>query len=213
MAPAQRTVLTEGRGDELGRVVQVNEAAKQLVDCAFEVGLLALNATLQSERYGGSLRGFADVSRHMKSWTHDLDVLLVQMRDDARTSVRAASVLIRQCHVADRLELAAHQAEEQSPLRASSGMRAAAERARQQVVDGKRALDAHWRRVFEHVRDLNRLGLMAVVLSRLAMIEAQCGNGERVRSDLSHVSQQFYAHSESVVSVLRTLSTNLGIAA
>jgi phenylacetate-coenzyme A ligase PaaK-like adenylate-forming protein len=51
--------------------------------------------------------------------------------------------------------------------------------------------------------DLDQLGLMAMVLSRSAMIEASSGTSEQ-RAQLGRVSQEFYQNSEFVISLLRS---------
>jgi len=65
-------------------------------------------------------------------------------------------------------------------------------------------LKRRWREVLDALGDLDQLGMMAVVLSRSAMIEASSGSAEQ-RAQLNDVSQQFYSNSEAVVNVLKGL--------
>ena len=70
-------------------------------------------------------------------------------------------------------------------------------------LDREQALVQLWRKVVAVLGDLDQLGMMAVVLSRSAMIEASSGAAEQ-RAQLGHVSQEFYRNSEAVVNVLKT---------
>jgi hypothetical protein len=72
----------------------------------------------------------------------------------------------------------------------------------------ERDLDSKWRAVRVVLSDLNMLGLMAVVLSRSAMIEASSGSAE-LREQLTHVSREFYDNSEAVVGVIKALTKSV----
>lgn len=186
---------SERRGFD--RVTSLNEAAKELISRSFRVDLLALDAMVQSKRGGGSLRGFDEVSSQMRSWSRDLHRELEELRHLSREVVVNVSTASKEDHLLRLLARAA----------ASTGdelaTKAVALRETGQTERGQQ-LNVRWRRVLSSLGDLDQLGMMAVVLSRSAMIEASSGNPEQ-RAQLNDVSQEFYRNSEAVVAVLKAL--------
>ncbi|MES1183609.1 MAG: hypothetical protein ABUL60_07320 [Myxococcales bacterium] len=179
------------------RVISLNEAAKELIARSFRVNLLALDAMVQSKRGGSSLRGFDEVSSQMRRWSRDLHVELERLATLSQRVVVAVSSLSKEAHLLGLLARAAA---------ASPGGAAAevVERRRQADTEHQSELRRLWRAVDEVLSDLDQLGMMAVVLSRSAMIEASSGSSEQ-RAQLSDVSQEFYRNSETVVEVLKQL--------
>jgi hypothetical protein len=76
------------------------------------------------------------------------------------------------------------------------------------VSDGATELRSSWHRIIDKIDDLNRLGLMACVLSRSALIEATAAEaGER--EALTSVSRDFYAKSQEIVDIVQTLAKSM----
>jgi hypothetical protein len=185
-------------GADLSSVVHVNEAAKQLVAAAFQVDLLALNAIVQSERCGGGLRSFEEVARHMKLWASELRTHLHALAADTSETVREVSTLLLRRRVARLLGEAARGSD-------VPGIVAASRAATARVTQQERAASRAWARLAGHARALKRLGLMACVLSRLAMIEAESGGSRGEREALVEAAKAFNRNAEHVAGVVQAL--------
>lgn len=182
---------------DFSRVGALSEGAKELIARSHRVNLLALDAMVQSKRGGSGLRGFDEVSSQMRSWSRDLHRELEELSRLGRLVVGYASQSSKEAHLLRLLERAA--ASSKSSLAAD----ALESRGREQLA---RALELKrsWRQVRDALGSLDLLGMMAVVLSRSAMIEASGGTAEQ-RAQLNDVSEQFYRNSEAVVGVLKAL--------
>src|SRR6478752_1290167 len=176
------------------RVTSLNEAAKELISRSFQVNLLALDAMVQSKRGGSSLRGFDEVSSQMRSWSRDLHKELEHLRQLSRDVVVDVSTASKEGHLLRLLARAAASAGNELATQTVTARRA-------DESEREEQLKRRWREVLDAVGDLDQLGMMAVVLSRSAMIEASSGSAEQ-RAQLNDVSQQFYSNSEAVVNVL-----------
>jgi len=178
-------------------VTSLNEAAKELISRSFQVNLLALDAMVQSKRGGSSLRGFDEVSSQMRSWSRDLHKELEHLRQLSRDVVVDVSTASKEGHLLRLLARAAASAGNELATQTVTARRA-------DESEREEQLKRRWREVLDAVGDLDQLGMMAVVLSRSAMIEASSGSAEQ-RAQLNDVSQQFYSNSEAVVNVLKGL--------
>lgn len=201
-----RTITDQGLEQlEFERVCSLNEAAKELIARSFRVNLLALDAMVQSKRGGSSLRGFDEVSSQMRSWSRDLHRELEELSRISRVVVSYVSQSSKEAHLLRLLRRAAGLS--QSPL-AAAVSEARSDAQHERANELKRS----WRGVRAALGSLDQLGMMAVVLSRSAMIEASSGNAEQ-RAQLNDVSEQFCRNSEAVVTVLKALlkSVNQGL--
>jgi len=178
------------------RVAGLNEAAKELVARSYQVNLLALDAMVQSKRGGSSLRGFDEVSSQMRRWSRDLHVELERLAALSRRVVGEVSTASKDAHLLRLLQRAADSSSNPVATQAFAARRAI-------QLDHEQGLARLWREVSDVLGDLDQLGMMAVVLSRSAMIEAASGAAEQ-RAQLGYVSQEFYRNSETVVNVLKT---------
>lgn len=182
---------------DFDRVVALNEAAKALLERSLKVNLLALNAMVQSKRSGGACRGFDEVSAQMRSWSQQLHGQLRSLGHLSQTTVRDLSLYEKQRRLSRLLERAV------ASVTAVSAA-AALERSRAELDSNLLGLESGRRRLSLLIDDLVQLGMMASVLSRSAMIEAQSGPVE-IRQQLSEVSREFYDNAEAVVETLRVL--------
>jgi hypothetical protein len=191
------TPVRANENTSFNRVAALNEAAKELIARSYQVNLLALDAMVQSKRGGNSLRGFDEVSSQMRRWSRDLHAELELLASLSRQVVAEVSLASKEQHLLRLLRQAAQGS--------SSGcaterllVREAAQLSRENT------LARLWRRVIDALGDLDQLGMMAVVLSRSAMIEASSGATAQ-RAQLGHVSKEFYRNSEAVVNVLKAV--------
>ena len=185
----------ERRNERFDQVVTLNEAAKELLVRSAQVNLLALDAMVQSKRGGGNLRGFDEVSSQMRMWSKELHQ---QLRELGELS---ASVLLRtSLHSKQRRKL--ELLEEAARCSDNADAQAACERSlrEHQSLEATLARDA--RRTRDLLSDIDQLGMMAIVLSRSAMIEAASGDDQQ-RAQLNLVSQEFYRNSEAVLEILK----------
>ncbi len=179
------------------RVVALNEAAKQLIARSFSVNLLAMDALVQSKQAGARLPGFDEVSAQMRRWSRELHEQLEQLGGLSRSVVERTSTLSKESHLLRLLGQAAR----------LSGRVDATERYEALSVvlaSRERELTQLWRRVDDLLGDLDQLSMMAVVLSRSAMIEA-AGADTAHFAQLTSVSKSFYQNAEAAVEVLRAL--------
>ena len=189
--------VTGSEQASFNRVAALNEAAKQLIARSHVVNLLALDARVQSKREGSSLRGFDEVSSQMQHWSRDLHSALERLAALSREVVVEVSTVSKEGHLLALLRRAANSST--SPLADETRFRLEA------LHHGRECtLLGLWRKVDETLGDLDLLGMMAVVLSRSAMIEASSGTAEQ-RAQLGHVAQEFYCNSEAVVTVLKAI--------
>ncbi|HTQ03281.1 MAG TPA: hypothetical protein VMI54_05470 [Polyangiaceae bacterium] len=179
------------------RVVALSEASKALLARSFKVNLLALDAMVQSKRGGGNLRGFDEVSSQMRLWSRDLHRDLQQLEARTRNLVARTSLVRKEKHTIDLLRAAALASR-------NSALLAAYEARGERHEALERELAGDWRAVREMLGDLDQLGLMAIVLSRSAMIEASSGS-QAQREQLSSVSREFYRNSEAVTETIKTV--------
>ena len=197
----QRHSSTQG----FEHAVALNEAAKHLLELAYRVNLLAIDAMLQSKRGGALLPGFDEVSAQMRRWTHDLRQQLEGLNGQCRDMVTGTSRLFRQARLFRLLSQAVERSKDAS-------LSAVWMRERDELASLRAANDRDWLRLLRSLEDLDQLGTMAVVLSRSAMIEAAAGD-ETQRALLGQVSAEFQEHSRSAAqtirSVLRALRTDI----
>ncbi len=182
------------------QVVRLNEAAKQLMARSTRVDLLALDAMVQSKRGGGSLRGFDEVSSQMRLWSRELLQQLGELGVLSASLLRQTSLRSKQMRKLDLLSLAVKESNNEA-------LRSAHERLQREHEALCSALQADARRTQNLLSDIDQLGMMAIVLSRSAMIEAASGD-EQQREQLSKVSVEFYQHSESVLQIIKSALTS-----
>ena len=208
MAPcvhSQHGVTEDERADDaamtsehFAHVVALNEAGKLLTARSFRVNLIALDAMVQSKRVGDTLRGFDEVSSQMRTWSQELQAMVERLNNLSRQVVTEVSHSAKQAHTLRLLRLAAAN-DGRATLREALVAREADRDAQ------RRMLKKLWRQVNDCVDELSQLGMMAMVLSRAAMIEAASAPVLQLEQ-LAGVSREFARNSEGVVSELKVLS-------
>gem|GEM_PF-3489672 len=184
--------------EHFAHVVALNEAGKLLTARSFRVNLIALDAMVQSKRVGDTLRGFDEVSSQMRTWSQELQAMVERLNILSRQVVTEVSHSAKQSHTLRLLRLAAAN-DGRATLREALVVREADRDAQ------RRMLKKLWRQVNDCVDELSQLGMMAMVLSRAAMIEAASAPVLQLEQ-LAGVSREFARNSEGVVSELKVLS-------
>ncbi|MFZ5439916.1 MAG: hypothetical protein ACOZQL_07890 [Myxococcota bacterium] len=179
-------------------VVALNDASKVMSEHAREVRLRALDALVRSARDASqALAGFREVSLQMRRWSDDLSTQLTRLRKLSAESVTQESsyrTLRRRGRLLAEAALQSGNAE----LKQRLELYRQRERAAQQERNKRLAATA------QELDDLRQLGLMAIVLSRTAMIEASSAN-PRDRAVLSSVALEFGNHADAVLQLGKTL--------
>lgn len=151
--------------DALNILVEFNEASKEMESKAFEVRLRALDALVRSAKDRTlTLAGFREVSSQMRAWGDDLTAIVARLRKAC-----AASVVV---------ECGLHGIRRRRALARAARCEGAEHRLSLRegpLVADRKAQRAALRATLE---DLRQLGLMALALSRTAMIEATAASGE-----------------------------------
>jgi len=189
---------SETCGTELGRVVAVHEGAKAVLSDSHHVNLRALDAMVRSLRAGAELRGFAEVSEQMRQWSRELHAAVQQVTSFSADQVGMVSASEKRRRL---VKLLSETCREPSANRL---LAPALERAQQESETADAALRQLRRRVRATLEDLQQLGLMAMVLSSAALIEAAAGGGRRA-VDLTIVSKDFAERSEKVTENIRRM--------
>ncbi len=179
-------------------VVALNEAAKSMSERASLVRICALDAQVRNAKdRSATLAGFREVSLQMRRWSDDLSQQLDRLRKLCSESVQEESAYRTLQRKARVLRSAEQESHSKHLLQCVSSMEARESNARQ------KRRDALARMVIE-LDDLRQLGMMAVVLSRTAMIEVASALPEE-RAVLVHVAQEFGTHAEAVLKLGKEL--------
>jgi uncharacterized phage infection (PIP) family protein YhgE len=185
----------------LGRVVELNEGAKEIRWHSYELSLRALGATAQSLRAGGNLRGFVEVSSQMQSWCRQLAKAVGEVTALSTRQVRLVSDITRRSRLHGFLERAG-----KGP-KPSAELHAASERLNQELVTARKDLKRLRDTLTDGIDGLRLLGLMASALSRAALIEASSAGAEQ-RGELTLISKEFAERAEQVSDTVRRILTH-----
>lgn len=185
-------------GAQLRQLVQLNEGAKVVFARSHAVNLLAIDAIVRSRLAGDAVRGFAEVSTQMRTWSNDLHGRMQALQESTTAIVATMSRHAKHVRSARLLAAAA------SHSGAAAALAAAGSATRTLVEEDLRTLRDARGVVVTRLDELSRLGMMACVLSRAAKIEAVHA-GDEHRAQLSQVAEEFSASADEVVRTVRTL--------
>lgn len=179
-------------------VVALNDASKVMSEHSREVRLRALDALVRSAKdASAALAGFREVSLQMRRWSDDLTQQLNRIRKLSADSVTHESAY-RTLKRRGRLLEAAAKLSNNAAMKERLDAYRARERAAQKERNKRLSTAA------QELDDLRQLGLMAIVLSRTAMIEASAAQpADRVV--LSSVALEFGEHADAVLQLGKSL--------
>ncbi|MCB1960953.1 MAG: chemotaxis protein [Rhodocyclaceae bacterium] len=111
-APASSTTVAGGHVQtcpqtELARITGVNEEIKGIVAIAFKINLMALNAIFLAKRAGAAARGFAVLSKELRSFAQELTQEMEQLRVMTAQSVTQVTAHVQQRRRSAIMQLAA----------------------------------------------------------------------------------------------------------
>lgn len=179
-------------------VVALNDASKVMSEHSREVRLRALDALVRSAKdSSAALAGFREVSLQMRRWSDDLSAQLTRIRKLSADSVTHESAY-RTLKRRGRLLEAAAKLSNNAAMKDRLDAYKARERTAQKERNKRLSTAA------QELDDLRQLGLMAIVLSRTAMIEASAAQpADRVV--LSSVALEFGEHADAVLQLGKSL--------
>ena len=173
-------------GQELRRIVRVNEEIKRVVATAFKINLMAMNAIFLAKRAGQSALGFGVLSNELRRFAMDLQQQMGMLREMTYGSVATITSLVTQARLNRMLERTLRESSGEGKALVQSYLRdkhANSLLARQEQIAGLQ------RRLGQMIADTARLVELGSVLARSAKIEAAYGGG--FSSSLMQVSSDF----------------------
>lgn len=91
-------------GQELRRIVRINEEIKSVVATAFKINLMAMNAIFLAKRAGQSALGFGVLSNELRRFATDLQAQMGTLREMTYGSVTTVTALVKQSRINRLLE-------------------------------------------------------------------------------------------------------------
>lgn len=192
-----RVLASRSAGQDLVRIVQINEEIKSIVAVAFKINIMALNAIFLAKRAGTTALGFGVLSNELRVFSQDLKTAMGGLSGVIHKAVTEVSVLLQDQRTLRLLQ-------EAERLSGGNPRVRQALLARQEKMESHKASLVHQRRqlklVLGNVAQLVELG---GVLAKSAKIEA--AYGQAFSSSLSQVSGEF----DGVVEEIRLSLSNL----
>lgn len=183
-------------GDDLLRIVRINEEIKRVVGVSFKINIMALNAIFLAKRAGTAARGFGVLSNELRVFSQDLRTCMEALTGLIHRCVGEVSVVLQDIRYTRLLREAVEQAPG-SPVVAVLRRREAENEAHQQTLA---SLRGQLKRALEDAFQMVELG---GVLAKSAKIEAAYGQG--FAASLAQVSGEFDGIVEEIRGSLESL--------
>jgi len=173
-------------GQELRRIVRINEEIKSVVSTAFKINLMAMNAIFLAKRAGQSALGFGVLSNELRQFAGDLQKQMAALRETTYGSVALVTMLLKQSRISRLLGRAQTGAEGEG---GRSLRELASRREETMLAESHRQMAVLNRRLSHMIADTAQLVELGSVLARSAKIEAAYGGG--FSTSLMQVSSDF----------------------
>lgn len=183
-------------GVDLLRIVRINEEIKSVVNVAFKINIMALNAIFLAKRAGTAARGFGVLSNELRVFSQDLRDCMAALTDQIYRCVNEVSVVLQDIRHTRLLR----QAVALSTTARGHGILAAREEANEGHLGRLSSLRKQLKRALEDAFQLVELG---GVLAKSAKIEAAYGQTFAV--PLAQVSGEFDGVVEEIRMSLESL--------
>jgi len=95
MTELQHNGAATGAGDDLRRIVRINEEVKAVVAVAFRINLMALNAIFLAKRAGINARGFGVLSNELRVFSQELRTQMEALTAHIHDCVRDVSIVVQ----------------------------------------------------------------------------------------------------------------------
>lgn len=177
---------TRNRGQQLRRIVRINEEIKQVVAAAFTINLMAMNAIFLAKRAGTAALGFGVLSNELRRFAIDLQQQMSTLSEMTHSSVNTVTALLKQARLNRVLEIT-------RSTSSGAGKRLVEQilhtRLETVLAERQEQSDVVNRRLTQMISDTVQLVELGSVLARSAKIEAAYGGGLSV--PLTQVSSDF----------------------
>lgn len=183
-------------GVDLLRIVRINEEIKSVVNVAFKINIMALNAIFLAKRAGVAARGFGVLSNELRVFSQDLRDCMSSLTSLVHGCVNDVSLMLQDIR---HTRLLRHAAE------MTNGTRMAEVLARRERENERHAasLASQRKQLKRALEDAFRMVELGGVLAKSAKIEAAYGQSFAV--PLSQVSSEFDGIVEEIRASLESL--------
>ena len=177
-------------GVDLLRIVRINEEIKSVVNVAFKINIMALNAIFLAKRAGTAARGFGVLSNELRVFSQDLRDCMSSLTGLVHSCVNDVSLMLQDIRHTRLLREA---------VALSQGAQIAAVLARREVENERHAtsLARQRKQLKRALEEAFRMVELGGVLAKSAKIEAAYGQSFAV--PLGQVSGEF----DSIVEEIR----------
>jgi hypothetical protein len=173
-------------GQELRRIVRINEEIKSVVAKAFKINLMAMNAIFLAKRAGQSALGFGVLSNELRRFATDLQQQMAALREATYGSVSTVTALLKQGRISRLLERTRIEAQGDGKGLIQNLVSA---RDESTLAHNGQQMTALSRRLSHMIADTTQLVELGSVLARSAKIEAAYGGA--FSTSLMQVSSDF----------------------
>ena len=182
---------------DLLRIVRINEEIKMVVNVAFKINIMALNAIFLAKRAGTAALGFGVLSNELRVFSQDLRQCMQSLTSLIHSCVAEVSVVLQDIRYTRLLR----QAMELAPQCAQA--RAIVARREERNDGHTQQLSAYRRQLKRALEDAFQLVELGGVLAKSAKIEAAYGQSFAV--PLAQVSGEFDGIVEEIRRSLESL--------
>jgi methyl-accepting chemotaxis protein len=183
-------------GVDLLRIVRINEEIKTVVNVAFKINIMALNAIFLAKRAGTAARGFGVLSNELRVFSQDLRDCMAALTKLIHGCVNEVSLVLQDIRHTRLLR----QAVELSPVARMADVLAVREIENDRHLQRLASLRKQLKRALEDAFQMVELG---GVLAKSAKIEAAYGQSFAV--PLAQVSGEFDGIVEEIRASLESL--------
>lgn len=183
-------------GQDLLRIVRINEQIKVVVGVSFKINIMALNAIFLAKRAGTAALGFGVLSNELRVFSQDLRNCMASLTTLIHDCVNEVSVVLQDIRHTRLLREAAEMAPDSAAVKVLAQREAENEKHDQQLASLRKQL----KRALEDAFQMVELG---GVLAKSAKIEAAYGQTFAV--PLAQVSGEFDGIVEEIRSSLESL--------
>ncbi len=183
-------------GQDLLRIVRINEQIKVVVGVSFKINIMALNAIFLAKRAGTAALGFGVLSNELRVFSQDLRTCMESLTTLIHDCVNEVSVVLQDIRHTRLLREAAEIAPDSRAAKVLAAREAENEKHDQQLASLRKQL----KRALEDAFQMVELG---GVLAKSAKIEAAYGQTFAV--PLAQVSGEFDGIVEEIRSSLESL--------
>lgn len=195
-ALAVTTTKTHQAGVDLLRIVRINEEIKSVVNVAFKINIMALNAIFLAKRAGTAARGFGVLSNELRVFSQDLRDCMLALTGLVHGSVNDVSLMLQDIRHTRLLRQA---------VALSKDAQMASVLARRETENERHAasLASQRKQLRRALDDAFRLVELGGVLAKSAKIEA--AYGQSFALPLAQVSGEFDGIVEEIRLSLESL--------